>query len=174
VSTSIHAVFREETYRECEVQLQLHVSKAKNPTHGHFCHVSLFAPHDANGASFLASCRNTLCSQPIAHSDPSSRSHCHLQGESLPKTRPQDSLPSNMAESTNNDYTNGGCSMIPRPKLNASCGRGTSCVLPKLHSTHFTTRNIPYHVNGQAARASTCLVNSFTNVPTYLLFNPLL
>ena len=122
----------------------------------------------------LASCRNTLRSQPIAHSDPSSRFHCHLQGESLPKTRPQDSLPSNMAESTNNDYTNSGCSMIPRPKLNASCGRGMSCVLPKLHSTHFTTRNIPYHMNGQAAQASTCLVNSFTNIPTYLLFNPLL
>ena len=105
---------REETYRECEVQLQLHVSKAKNPTHGYFCHVSLFALYDVNSASFLASCRNTLRLQPIAHSNPSSRSHCHLQGESLPKARPQDSLPSDMAE-------------IPRPKLNASCGPHIMC-----------------------------------------------
>ena len=131
MSTSIHAVFREETYRECEVQLQLHVSKAKNPTHGHFCHVSLFAPHDANGASFLASCRNTLRSQPIAHSDPSSRSHCHLQGESLPKTRPQDSLPSDMAE-------------IPRPKLNASCGPHVMCASQtSLDPFHYQEHTIP-------------------------------
>ena len=139
MSTSIHAVFREETYRECEVQLQLHVSKAKNPTHGHFCHVSLFAPHDANGTSFLASCRDTLHSQPIAHSDPSSRSHCHLQGESLPKTCPQDSLPSDMAE-------------IPRPKLNASCGPHIMCASQtSLNPFHYQEHTRPYHVNGQAA-----------------------
>ena len=130
------------------------------------CHFSL---------CILASCRNTLRSQPIAHSDPSSRSHCHLQGESLPKTRPQDSLPSDMAESTNNDYTNSGCSMIPRPKLNASCGPHIMhASQTSLDPFHYQEHTQPYHVNGQAAWASTCLVNSFTNVPTYLLFNPLL
>ena len=80
----------------------------------------------------------------IAHSDPSSRSCCHLQGDNCRRPVLKTHyhlrwLRCQVLAMT----TNSGCSMVPRPKLNTSCGPCVMCTSQDpFHRFRFNTRNI--------------------------------